>query len=340
MKGMILSIAFLFLLLFCLEAAAQDKEAAKLHFEKGAELFNEGSYAKALAEFRASYEAMSTWKIRYYIGLSLNELKDSVGAEKEFKAYLEEGAAEVPEDKKEEVEGILAKLSVLLGSIQIMANVHGAEVHVDGDFVGKTPLTQPVRKDKGKHEIVVKKMGYEDYSRTVNLTGGGTALVKAVLEKIVVAPLVEKKEKPVRPPLVKKTEKGKKAPVVSASPGEKLEKAEKRKKAGPMKKAGGALLGIGLAGLVIGAAAGGAALSQAGDLEKECVGSLCGPDQSDAIDRIDSLAWCSDVFLGVGLVAAVIGVALLATGRKRESRKPAQVSIFPGPGGIGMKWSY
>ena len=338
MKVMILSFTFLFLLLFCQEAAAQDKEAAKAHYEKGVELFNEGIYTEALAEFRASYEAMPGWKLRYYIGLSLSELKESVEAEKEFKAYLKEGGGKVPAQKRQEVEAILAKLSAVLGSIEVAANVHGAEVYVDGDLVGETPLAKPVRKESGKHEVLVKKEGYEDYHAAIDLQGGGMLSLNAVLEKVAVAAPVEKKEKPVLPPPAVKPEKKPKAPVVHVLP---VEKTEKRKKAGPMVKAGGALLGIGLAGLVIGAATGGAALSQAGGLEDECGGSVCGPAHGDDIDRIDSLAWCSDVFLGVGLAAAVVGAALLGTGKKRESRMPVQVSISAAPSpGLGLKWSY
>jgi hypothetical protein len=50
----------------------------------------------------------------------------------------------------------------------------GADIEVDGGFVGNTPSTVTVT--QGIHEITVKKKGFADWSRKLNVTGGSIHL--------------------------------------------------------------------------------------------------------------------------------------------------------------------
>ncbi len=45
-----------------------------------------------------------------------------------------------------------------------------ADIEIDGAFVGNTPSTIPVV--PGSHKIAVKKKGFADWTRTLNVTGG------------------------------------------------------------------------------------------------------------------------------------------------------------------------
>jgi hypothetical protein len=59
----------------------------------------------------------------------------------------------------------------------------GADVEIDGAFVGNTPSTVTVA--PGSHQIVVKKKGFTDWTKTLNVTGG-TIHLNAELEAGVV----------------------------------------------------------------------------------------------------------------------------------------------------------
>ena len=50
----------------------------------------------------------------------------------------------------------------------------GADIEIDGAFVGDTPSTVPVA--PGSHKIAVKKKGFADWTRTMNVTGGNVHL--------------------------------------------------------------------------------------------------------------------------------------------------------------------
>ena len=64
-------------------------------------------------------------------------------------------------------------------SLAIDSNPPGADIEVDGTFVGSTPSTVSVT--PGNHEISLKKKGFAAWTRKMNVTGG-TVRVNAELE--------------------------------------------------------------------------------------------------------------------------------------------------------------
>lgn len=59
-------------------------------------------------------------------------------------------------------------------SLLIDSTPPGADIEIDGNFVGNTPSTVSVA--PGEHEIAVKKKGFTDWSRKLNVTGGSVHL--------------------------------------------------------------------------------------------------------------------------------------------------------------------
>jgi hypothetical protein len=59
-------------------------------------------------------------------------------------------------------------------SLVVESTPPGADIEIDGAFVGSTPSTVSVA--PGAHEIVVKKKGLTDWSRKLNVTGGSVHL--------------------------------------------------------------------------------------------------------------------------------------------------------------------
>jgi hypothetical protein len=63
---------------------------------------------------------------------------------------------------------------VAMASLAVSSNVAGADIEVDGSFAGSTPST--VSMTPGQHTIAVKKHGYADWSRSMNVAGSGARL--------------------------------------------------------------------------------------------------------------------------------------------------------------------
>ncbi len=67
------------------------------------------------------------------------------------------------------------------GTVNVASNPVGADVLVDGDFVGNSPAT--LKLAAGKHTLTVKMSGYKDWSREITVQVGSEVQLTANLEK-------------------------------------------------------------------------------------------------------------------------------------------------------------
>lgn len=59
-------------------------------------------------------------------------------------------------------------------SVAIDSTPTGADIEVDGAFVGNTPSTVPLT--SGNHQIMVRLKGFADWSKTITVIGGNIHL--------------------------------------------------------------------------------------------------------------------------------------------------------------------
>ncbi len=67
------------------------------------------------------------------------------------------------------------------GYVNVSAPDDACEIFVDGAFVGNTPAR--VKLPEGAHVVEVKKPGFKNYRRAIQITGGSELTLRAVLEK-------------------------------------------------------------------------------------------------------------------------------------------------------------
>jgi hypothetical protein len=68
-----------------------------------------------------------------------------------------------------------------LSVVTFRASPDGAEISVDGKYVGDAPSTLKVQ--PGDHTIVIQKTGFSPWQRTLTVASGATLTVNATLEK-------------------------------------------------------------------------------------------------------------------------------------------------------------
>ena len=71
------------------------------------------------------------------------------------------------------------------GIIEVAANVDGALVFVDGEPLGETPLLEII--PAGRHEILVLRDGFADWSQQINLAPDSTVAIRADLQRLAAA---------------------------------------------------------------------------------------------------------------------------------------------------------
>jgi hypothetical protein len=65
-------------------------------------------------------------------------------------------------------------------TVVVKSSPDGADIRVDGKYVGSTPST--LRLAPGDHSVVIEKPGYRQWQRTMSLSAGGIITVDAQLE--------------------------------------------------------------------------------------------------------------------------------------------------------------
>jgi hypothetical protein len=66
--------------------------------------------------------------------------------------------------------------------LQIESDPPGADIEVDGSFVGNTP--SDVQVAEGDHTVTIKKAGFKDWERKLKVSGGSSVRLSTELEKV------------------------------------------------------------------------------------------------------------------------------------------------------------
>lgn len=151
---------------------ASPQETAAEHFERGLELYREGSLDAALVEFERAYESVPDYRVLYNLAQVQTQRGEYVEALSLFDRYLKEGGTEVAPTRRTEVEQDIVKLNGRVGRLWVESSSAGAEVFVNGKLVGSLPMQQPVLVNSGMCEIRVTKPGFEPRLHQLKVAGG------------------------------------------------------------------------------------------------------------------------------------------------------------------------
>jgi hypothetical protein len=193
--------------------------------------------------------------------------------------------------------------------LTVIVEPHEAEasVSVGGAVVPSALIGAERPTDPGKHEVVATAPGYLEAKTGVELAEGAR---QAVTLTLTLDPNAA-----VTPPPVA---------VAPAAPNTNQPPPVDKAEGGSSKTIGYVLLGVGGVGLATGAVTGMMALGKKNDLD--CPDKTCTGAEADKLDSANTLALVSTIGVGVGLVAATVGVVLIATsGGKKDAPPTANV---------------
>lgn len=331
----LLSLAVAAVLVAFSTAALADKtdDDAKVQWQQGIALFNEGEMEQAAILFRKAYELKPSYKILWNLAQAESELRHYAAALAAYKRYLADGGSEVPADRIVATEEEIKRLNALVGSIDVQDTPDGAAVIVDKEERGRSPLPAPVFVEIGKHEVRVEHQGHVLLERVVTVAGGDQVALKVESTLADAMPPPQAAEPEAPPPGTQ---------VAAPEPAAPSEPAPERKKS-PLMAWGWGTAGIGAALLVAGGVTGGVAMSKDGELADACPGATCADESDLDLEKSrDALALATDVLLPAGGAFLVTGAVLLIVGWKRSSGGAEQLADatrflpYAGDGGAGL----
>ncbi|HXN30713.1 MAG TPA: PEGA domain-containing protein, partial [Polyangiaceae bacterium] len=136
-------------------------------FQRGVVLYSEADYHAALVEFKRAYGLAPNVAVLYNVGETEYQLQDYAAALTTFKRYLAESSP--TESHRAEVENSVEVLRTRVGHLSIATTPPGAEVTLDDQLVGKTPLGEPILVSIGHRKVVAMMSGRPPVTRYVDV---------------------------------------------------------------------------------------------------------------------------------------------------------------------------
>ena len=142
--------------------------------------YSRGKWSEARSSFQAAYDASKNPRILFNVAVCEKNNAQYARAIETFKRELAEGKlASPPLDATEEsdVKAQIAGLEKFVAALTIDVNEPGADIFVDNEKVGVSPLPAAVSVPLGERRVRATKAGFGEANETVDLKGGGTGRV-------------------------------------------------------------------------------------------------------------------------------------------------------------------
>jgi hypothetical protein len=166
------------LLLLSVPASAQDDvtlSMARERFKEGVGYFDKKDFAKARVAFLQAYALKKHPAV--LINLAQSELRSGheADAAKHFAQYLRE-QKDATDTERQSAETGLTASKALVAEVALDVDTPGAEIYIDGDLEGTTPLPGPIYLLPGSHDVQARKDGKTAKAPITASAGQSTSL--------------------------------------------------------------------------------------------------------------------------------------------------------------------
>lgn len=172
-----------------LTAVAGPKQEATKLFKQGNKLFNNGDYQAALEKFQQARKLYPSHRIDLNIASTLKEMGRHVEAAEAYETFLGRGGTLAPPEIIRAARASLEALQGQLGRVKLRCSENGADVKLDDQPVGQTPLEKWIYLKPGSHALEVCKEGFLCRRETLSFVAGDRKELQFELEAKPKAPL-------------------------------------------------------------------------------------------------------------------------------------------------------
>jgi hypothetical protein len=155
-----------------LSHAAEERELARVHFDRAVAHLEKNELLPALREFEKAQSIHPHFAVLYNIGKVQIALGEPLRALESLERYLELGGENLDGARRAEVDRLIAEQSMKLGRVNLEVNPPGAMIAVDGREVGKSPLARPLRLLPGRYELSITLAAYRPEKRNLDVRAG------------------------------------------------------------------------------------------------------------------------------------------------------------------------
>lgn len=154
---------------------------AKAEYEAGRVLYADKDYGNAILKFQRAYELSNDPRLLWNVAVCEKNLRRYSRMLATIRKYEREADSTLTADERAQAAEIIKTVEAFVSVLDLRIAEEGAEVFIDDESVGTTPLAEPLIVDVGMRRIRVTKPGFKEFSSTREITGGGTVVVQVDL---------------------------------------------------------------------------------------------------------------------------------------------------------------
>jgi hypothetical protein len=158
---------------------------ANANYDAGKLLFGDGDFNGALLKFSAAYDTSKDPVLLFNMVACEEKLRHYAKAVTYIDRYLAEGGALLTDQDRADAKSLRDTMQAFTAPITINVSEPDADVSIDDEVLGRSPLKAPVVVDIGERHIVVRKPGFKDFTTTLKVSVAASVdaqLVKEVHE--------------------------------------------------------------------------------------------------------------------------------------------------------------
>jgi hypothetical protein len=157
---------------------------AKADYEAGKLLYGVSDFGAALIKFNAAHDASHDPRLLWNIATCEGKLHHYAKAVGMLHDYLKDGGALLSDQDRADAAQTIQAMEPLTSTMRLTVNEPGADVFMDEQLLGKTPM-EAMLVDIGVHKVRVHKDEFGDATENVTVNGGAQLLLDLKLHPIV-----------------------------------------------------------------------------------------------------------------------------------------------------------
>lgn len=156
---------------------------AKAEYEGGKILFGAKDFGNAIIKFEKAYELSNDPRLLWNVAVCQKELRRYTKMLETIRKLLADGGPLLTEQDRQDAAQIVKTVETFVSPLKITVNEPGAQVFIDDESAGITPLPAPVTVDVGTRKIRITKKGFKEHASSMLVQGGGEVALTVRLEK-------------------------------------------------------------------------------------------------------------------------------------------------------------
>ncbi len=154
----------------------------KNEYEAGKVLFEDRDYTTALLKFQDIYGKTKETRLLWNIAACLKNLRHYAKALDALRQFIDRGDKLAPQELKD-ARDVMGAIEPFTTSVTFKVSEADAEVSLDDEMIGRSPLPQALVLDIGMRRLRAKKAGFRLFDKEIAIGGAKDATVDVTLEK-------------------------------------------------------------------------------------------------------------------------------------------------------------